>query len=51
MANYKLSPNAADNLHRNQNIYFRVQGEVIEMMAILGRQDAQTWLLPSDSES
>lgn len=101
MANYKLSPNAVDDLYRiwlygvktwglnaaeqyqhmlfeqfariaqhpmhhadmheirqgyrrcvwrSQNIYFRMQDEAVEIMAILGKQDAQAWLLLGDSK-
>ena len=41
MANYRISENAKEDLQR---IFYRVVGDTVEIMRILGQQDINEWL-------
>lgn len=43
MANYRISEDAKADLNRIC-IYYRIDGDTVEIMCILGQQDVDEWI-------
>lgn len=49
MANYRISEDAKTDLNRIyqrgvDSIYYRIDGDTVEIMCILGQQDVDEWI-------